>query len=362
MLTNQVIQNCIEELRSVSKIDLCVMDLSGSVVASTIERAEMFAAIVTEFAQSSADSQTNKGYHLFKVYDEKELTYILLANGNEDAYMIGKIAVGQLKQLLIAYKERFDKNGFFQNLVMDNLLLVDIYNRAKKLHIAATQRRVVILAYVEKGEDLEVTELLRGMFSQQGGDYLTSVEENEIVLVKSLGDKDGYLQVREIADTIVDMVNSEVMVNLRVSYGTIVDELKDISKSYKEAKMAMEVGSIFYADRIVNAYNTLGIGRLIYQLPLNLCRIFIKEIFGSSHLPEEIDDEILSTVQKFFENNLNISETSRQLFVHRNTLVYRIEKLQKVTGLDMRVFEDALTFSLALMVANYVKHLEEKEF
>lgn len=362
MLTNQIIQNSIEELRGISKIDLCVMDTSGNVVASTIEKAEMFSEIVEEFADSSADSQTNKGYHLFKVYDEKELAYVLIANGNEDAYMIGKIAVGQLRQLLIAYKEKYDKNGFFQNLVMDNLLLVDIYNRAKKLHISAQNKRVVFLIKVENEEEMDVAELLRGLFSNQNGDYITSVEEKQIILIKSLEEKEGYPEIRSIANTIVDMVNAEAMVNLRVSYGTIVEELKDVSKSYKEAKMAMEVGEIFYAERKINAYNTLGIGRLIFQLPLNLCQIFIKEIFGSNHLPEDVDEEILSTVQKFFENNLNISETSRQLFVHRNTLVYRIEKLQKATGLDMRVFDDALTFSLALMVSNYVKHLEEQDY
>ena len=147
------------------------------------------------------------------------------------------------------------------------------------------------------------------------------------------------------------------MVNVRVSYGTIVNELKDVSKSYKEAKMALDVGKIFYSEKKVTAYNTLGIGRLIYQLPVNLCRIFIDEIFGDN-VPYELDEETLTTINKFFENNLNVSETSRQLFVHRNTLVYRIEKLQKSTGLDIRVFDDALTFKIALMVVNYMKYLD----
>ena len=169
---------------------------------------------------------------------------------------------------------------------------------------------------------------------------------------------DSYRELKHIAEMIVDMVNSEAMVNVRVSYGTIVHELKNVSRSFKEAKMALDVGRIFYAEKDVIAYHALGIGRLIYQLPESLCRIFIQEVFGSSTIPEEVDEEILATVQKFFENSLNISETSRQLFVHRNTLVYRIEKVQKATGLDMRVFEDALTFNIALMVVNYLKYLE----
>lgn len=182
-----------------------------------------------------------------------------------------------------------------------------------------------------------------------------------MILIKSLEDDDSYETKMQVANTIVDMMNTEAMLNVRVSFGTVVSELKDVSKSYKEAKMALDVGKIFYAEKDVVAYTTLGIGRLIYQLPINLCRIFIQEIFGDS-IPEELDDEMLTTVNKFFENNLNVSETSRQLFVHRNTLVYRIEKLQKSTGLDIRTFDDALTFKIALMVVNYMKYLDSLEY
>jgi carbohydrate diacid regulator len=156
------------------------------------------------------------------------------------------------------------------------------------------------------------------------------------------------------------MINTEVMINVRVGFGTMVQELKNVSKSYKEARMALDVGKIFYNENDINAYDTLGIGRLIYQLPVSLCKMFIEEIFGD-HVPEELDEETLQTVNKFFENNLNVSETSRQLFLHRNTLVYRIEKLQKSIGLDIRVFDDALTLKIALMVVNYLNYLEATE-
>jgi carbohydrate diacid regulator len=198
-------------------------------------------------------------------------------------------------------------------------------------------------------------ELLRGIYSHHGGDYVTAVDEKNIILIKTLEPKSGYEEVEQIAHTIADMINMEALMKVKVAYGTIVQELKDVSKSYKEAVMALEVGKIFYAEKNVNAYNTLGIGRLIYQLPPNLCKMFIEEIFHSV-APQDIDEEILMTVNKFFENNLNVSETSRQLFVHRNTLVYRIEKLEKSIGLDVRIFDDALTFKIAMMVVNYLKH------
>ena len=170
-----------------------------------------------------------------------------------------------------------------------------------------------------------------------------------------------YEDLEKTASTILDMLNTEAMTKVHVAYGTIVNEIKEVSRSYKEAKMALDVGKIFYSNKNVIAYSHLGIGRLIYQLPLPLCRMFIKEIFDNKS-PDDFDEETLTTINKFFENSLNVSETSRQLYIHRNTLVYRLDKLQKSTGLDLRVFEDAITFKIALMVVKYMKYMESLEY
>ncbi|MBE5873657.1 MAG: PucR family transcriptional regulator [Lachnospiraceae bacterium] len=362
MISNQIIQTSLDELRAITKVDLCVYDLSGMMIASTMDKCDITSELITTFANSPADSQVIGAHHLLKISDEGELLYILVARGlGDDAYMVGKIAVCQIHNLAIAYKERFDRNNFFQNLLLDNLLLVDIYNRAKKLHIETTVPRVVYLIETHMERDSIVTELLKGMFSNQAGDYITSVDESSVILIKSLDGDSSAENMEKVAQTIVDMLNAEAMANVRVAYGTVVQELKDVSKSYKEAKMALDVGKIFYVEKNVAAYSTLGIGRLIYQLPINLCKIFIDEIFGDN-VPTDLDEETLNTLNKFFENNLNVSETSRQLFVHRNTLVYRIEKIQKSTGLDLRSFDDALTFKIALMVVNYMKYLDSMEY
>lgn len=362
MISSQIIQTSIDELKAITKVDLCVYDLSGGLVASTTNQIEINGDLVSGFANSPADSQVIGTHHLLKILDEGELLYILVAKGtSEDVYMVGKIAVCQLQNLAIAYKERFDRNNFFQNLLLDNLLLVDIYNRAKKLHIEVSTPRAVFLVETGLEKDGIVTEILKGMFSSQAGDYITAVDESSVILIKTLEQGCTHEDLMEIADTIVDMMNAEAMMKVKVSFGTVVPELKDVSKSYKEAKMALDVGKIFYAEKNVAAYSTLGIGRLIYQLPVNLCKIFIEEIFGDN-VPSDLDEETLNTINKFFENNLNVSETSRQLFVHRNTLVYRIEKLQKSTGLDLRNFDDALTFKIALMVVNYMRYLDNNEY
>lgn len=362
MISNQTIQTSINELKAITKVDLGIYDLSGAMVASTTEQIELSSDLLRGFANSPADSQVIGVHHLLKILDDGELLYILVAKGtSEDVYMVGKIAVCQIQNLVIAYKERFDRNNFFQNLLLDNLLLVDIYNRAKKLHVEVTVPRAIFLVETKLEKDGIVTEVLKGMFSNQAGDYITAVDESNVILIKALEPGCTQADLEGIANTIVAMMNAEAMMNVRVAFGTVVPELKDVSKSYKEAKLALDVGKIFYAEKNVAAYSTLGIGRLIYQLPINLCRIFIEEIFGDN-VPNDLDEETLNTINKFFENNLNVSETSRQLFVHRNTLVYRIEKLQKSTGLDLRNFDDALTFKIALMVVNYMKYLNSSEY
>lgn len=362
MISSQIIQTSIEELKAITKVDFGIYDTRGNFVAGTMDAETVETNLVLGFVRSPADSQVIGANHLLKVLDEDEVLYILVARGlSDDVYMVGKIAVCQLQNLIIAYKERYDRNNFFQNLLLDNLLLVDIYNRAKKLHIEVSVPRAVFLIETKQEKDGIVTELLKGMFSAQGGDYITAVDESNIILIKAFSGAHTPSVLEQVANTILDMLNAEAMLSAKVAYGTVVKELKDVSKSYKEAKMALDVGKIFYVEKNVAAYSTLGIGRLIYQLPVNLCRIFIQEIFGDD-VPDELDDEMLTTINKFFENNLNVSETSRQLFVHRNTLVYRIEKLQKSTGLDIRTFDDALTFKIALMVVNYMKYIDSSEY
>jgi carbohydrate diacid regulator len=362
MISNQILQNTIEGLKSITRIDICVMDTEGKVLASTVNNADEYENAVLAFVESPADSQVLQGYQFFKVFDEHQLEYVILAKGDsDDVYMVGKIASFQIQNLLVAYKERYDKDNFIKNLLLDNLLLVDIYNRAKKLHIETDVRRVVFIIETKNEKDVNALETVRGLFSGKTKDFITAVDEKNIILVKELKANETYEDMHKTAKVILDMLNTEAMTKVHVAFGTIINEIKDVSRSYKEAKMALDVGKIFYSGRNVVAYSNLGIGRLIYQLPMPLCKMFIKEIFDGKS-PDEFDEETLTTINKFFENSLNVSETSRQLYIHRNTLVYRLDKLQKSTNLDLRVFEDAITFKIALMVVKYMKYMETLEY
>lgn len=362
MISNQILQSTLDGLKDISRIDFSVADTDGKVLATTFQDWDMHSDKIVEFVGASADSQVIGNFQYHKIYDENRLEYVLVAgSGSEDVYMVGKMAAFQIKNLLVAYKERFDKDNFIKNLLLDNLLLVDIYNRAKKLHIEVEARRVVFILETKQGKDYSTLDSVKSLFHGSSRDFITAVDEKSIIIVKEVNEGEGYEHMDKVAHNILDMLGRNGDNSIHIAYGTIVKELKEVSRSYKEARMALDVGKIFFSDKEVIAYSSLGIGRLIYQLPLPLCKMFIKEIFENKS-PDDFDEETLTTIDKFFENSLNVSETSRQLFIHRNTLVYRLDKLQKSTGLDIRVFEDAITFRIALMVVKYMKYMETLEY
>lgn len=362
MISNQILQSTVEGIKQISRVDLGVFDTDGKVLAATFPEMEQYAEQAMMFVNSPAESQELQGYQFFKVHDETHLEYILLASGsNDDTYMVGKMASFQLQNLLVAYKERFDKDNFVKNLLLDNLLLIDIYNRAKKLHIDTDVRRVVFILETSYEKDSTSLENVRISLGNKARDFITAVDEKSIIIVKELAPSDDYAEMEHVAEHILGSLDHARRVNAHIAYGTIVSEIKEVSRSYKEARMALDVGKIFFDERDIFAYSSLGIGRLIYQLPMPLCKMFIREIFENKS-PDDFDEETLTTINKFFENSLNVSETSRQLYIHRNTLVYRLDKLQKSTGLDLRVFEDAITFKIALMVVKYMKFMETMEF
>lgn len=363
MITNQILQSTIEGITNISRTELCVFDVEGKVLASTLDtEEEAYTEVVLSFIDSSAEVQEMSDYQLFKVDDETDLEYILLVKGSGNGInLVGKMASFQLQNLLVAYKERFDQDNFIKNLLLDNLLLIDIYNRTKKLHIETEVKRIVYIVETQNEKDSNAYEILRTLFPPKSKDFITAVDEKNIIIVKQIKDTDTHEDIMRVASTMLDMLNTEAMSRVHISVGTVIDEIKEVSKSYKEAKMALDVGKIFYSEKNIVAYSNLGIGRLIYQLPLPLCKMYIREIFGNKS-PDNFDDEMLTTINKFFENNLNVSETSRQLFIHRNTLVYRLDKIQKQTGLDIRIFEDSITFKIAMMVVKYMKYMETLDY
>ena len=267
MISNQILQETINGMKEVTGIDLCILDLSGRIVVTTMEITDALAQHAEEFADSMAESQVIDGFQYFKIFDDQRLEYILLATGmSENAYTVGKLAVMQIQNLLTAYKERLDKENFVKNLLRDNLLLVDIYNRSKKLHIEVEQRRVAFLIQAEYEKDQNLLEATKEVESGADSDFITAVDEKSIVYVTPVNGNEGQAQFIQHAKEIKEGLNEYGIKDAKIAIGNVAETIKDVSRSYKEAQIALEVSKIFYEDASVIAYNQLGIGRLIYYV------------------------------------------------------------------------------------------------
>ena len=356
MSIQRTLQKYMDDWKTISSLDFCLITDENEVFVTTCSRSLPSEKKLSEFRESNALIMANTSCCLYKVLYKEELAYILIVWGSGDSVpTIGELAVCQVQSLLEAYAEKNDKNTFMQKLLLGNYQDVEAFNRAKKLHISSTARRAVFLVETRQARDEHALATIRNIFSARTKDFITSVDDSGIIVIRELSSTESDEDMEDIAFMLVDMLGTEAMTQDWVSYSNTADDLLQLSNAYKEAKTAMEIGKIFYSEKNVFSYRKLGIGRLIYQLPVSVCEMFIQEVFGSESL-DSLDSETLAIIRTFFENNLNLSETSRQLYVHRNTLVYRFEKIQKKFGLDLRTFEDALTFKLAMLVSGYVTY------
>ena len=359
MISYQLMLSTVVDLKHITRKDFAVLDCDGKLVATTLEdTTDIPYMYVDAVVNSPAEHQLIQGKQYFKVIENHIPEYIVLVDGeDEDTFRVGKLAAFHLHALMVAYKERFDKDGFIKSLLLDNVLTVDILNGAKRLQLEMNARRAVFLISIPLDTEQSALEILRNLFPDKDKDFIAPVDETCVVLVKELEDKDGECEINSIAKNVADTLSSEAMYRVNVAIGSVNKDLRTLSAAYKEARLAHEVGRIFEAGKQIVNYERLGIGRLIYQLPVPLCHIFIKEMLRGFTI-DEIDEEMFNTVTKFFENDLNVSETARELYIHRNTLVYRLDKLEKMTKLDLRKFSDAIIFKISLMVNRYMQYTE----
>jgi carbohydrate diacid regulator len=361
MISGQVLQNTLEGIRGITLKEMSVIDRDGKELAVTADSNlfESQSAEVFSFFNHAAESQLVDGCQFFKVFVNgiPEMV-VLIRGGDEETYRIGKMTAFHVQNLITAYKERFDRDNFVKNLLLDNLLLVDIYSRAKRLKIENDVCRIAFLieANADTLSELTAVEIIRNIFPEKNKDFVAAVDKSSIVLIKEVKPYSSSAEIEQIGRILCDTLAAESMSNVYVSIGTSVNDLKLVSGSYKEARMAMEVGKIFSPGENVMCYERLGIGRL---MPKSLCRMFVNEVLSGTTL-DHIDDETISTVNEFFRCSLNISETARKLIIHRNTLVYRLDRLQKITGLDLREFDDAVLFYITLMVAKFISYHNKK--
>ena len=354
-MSNRLFQSVVHQLKDVVGRVIGVVDVDGTVIScSDLTRIGDTLDPTLEEAFFSGEAFTSGGF-LFRpvaAYGKTEY-YVFVEGEDTEASNLAKILCVSLGQIKTLYDEKYDKSSFLKNIILDNILPGDIHPKAKELHVAGDVDRIVYLIKFQNRGDLVPVDVIQNIFPDRNRDHVISVGENDVVLIHEFHTAQERGQLEKLARGVVDTVQSEFYVKVVVGVGTPVSTLKDLARSYKEAQVAIEVGKVFDTEKSVVNYENLGIGRLIYQLPTTLCEMFLNEVFKKGAL-ESLDRETLLTIQCFFENNLNVSETSRKLFVHRNTLVYRLEKIRKLTGLDLREFEHAITFKVALMVKKYL--------
>jgi len=356
-MSNRVFQSIVLQMKESTDRAVGVVDEHGTVVACNELTliGEQWSAAASMVCAAPDTAVICDGY-TYKALPgwNGHFDYAAFVRGeDETAALICSMAVVALNGAKTYYEEKHDKSAFVKNIISDNILLGDIYVRARELHFTSEAPRTVFLVRQLGVPELSAIDVVQSMYPDRQVDFVISVSEQDIALVKQLPEGVEAKELNKIASGIQEALNRELGVKTVIGVGTVVGHVRDLARTYKEAQVAIEVGKVFDTEKSIINYENLGIGRLIYQLPTTLCEMFLQEVFKKNPI-DSLDEETLYTINKFFENNLNVSETARKLFVHRNTLVYRLEKIKKLTGLDLREFDDAITFKVALMVKKYL--------
>ena len=354
-MSNRLFQGVIHQMRDAIDRTIGVIDETSVVIAcSELGRiGEVIESVTAETLGSTAPFVING--HTFKSFgSSSRAEYAVFVSGNDEIaqkyVQLLAVSLGSIKQY---YDEKYDRGNFIKNVILDNILPGDIYLKARELRFNSEVTRVCMLIKITSKTDISAYDILQNLFPDKSKDFVININATDIARVKEIKAGSDSKDLEKLAGAIVDTLSSEFYTHCVVGIGTTVTGIKDLAHSFKEAQVALEVGKVFDTERTIVSYDNLGIARLVYQLPTTLCEMFLKEVFKRGSI-ESLDQETLFTIQRFFENNLNVSETSRKLFVHRNTLVYRLEKIKKLTGLDLREFEDAIVFKVALMVKKYL--------
>ena len=363
-MSNGVFQSVILQLKDIPERVFGVIDSDGAVIACTDGSCvgERWADAALKVS-SASEGIVTFGQKTFKaIYGVSNyFEYAVFCNGDDElARSYCTMAYIALNDAKTFYEEKHDRGTFVKNIIMDNILPGDIYIRAKELHFSTDAPRAVFLVRQIGHSDVATVDVLSGMLADKTQDFVVSINENDIAVVKQIGANTSAEELERMAVSVEETLKNELRIKTVIGIGTISDHLRELADSYKEAQTAIDVGKVFDTEKTIINYENLGIGRLIYQLPTTLCEIFLSEVFKKNSI-DSLDHETLFTINKFFENNLNVSETSRKLFVHRNTLVYRLEKIKKLTGLDLREFDHAIIFKVALMVRKYLSSREMRK-
>nr|MBE6544594.1 PucR family transcriptional regulator [Oscillospiraceae bacterium] len=360
-MSNRLYQTVLHQMKDVIGRTIGIIDENGIIIAcSELSKIGESKQRIREELSYSADAVIYEGYtYRYINASEKNDCICFVEGGDSHAGSMAELLAIFLGNMKSLYDEKYDKGSFIKSILLDNILPSDIYIKSNELHFSNDEHRIVFVIKFQSVSGIPPYELIQEIIGSSDKDYVINISEQDVVIVREVASDTDSKDMESYARSIIDTLAAKHGLKALIGISSIVDNLKDLARAYKEARIAFEVGKVFDIEKPVISYENLGIGRLIYQLPTTLCEMFLSEVFKKGSL-ESLDRETLMTVQSFFENNLNVSETSRKLFVHRNTLVYRLEKIRKLSGLDLREFDHAVTFKVALMVKKYLSNKPTK--
>ena len=364
-MSSRIFQNVIIQMKDSVNRTLGVIDDQGFVVASS--ELAMIGSRLDDFHSAAieiGDQPTVCGERTYCPLSSSgsRFDFVTFVDGNDVlAKTICAVATVAFNEAKNNYEEKHNKAAFVKNIISDNILPGDVYVRAKELHFVTDEPRTVLLVRQMENSDVAAVEAIQRLFPDKQRDFVLSINEADVVVVKALPSNDCADEVMKVARNIERMLQEELGIRTVIGISTNARHLRELADRYKEAQVAIDVGRVFESEKSIINYETLGLGRIIYQLPTTLCEMFLNEVFKKNPI-ETLDEDTLETINRFFENNLNVSETSRKLYVHRNTLVYRLEKIKKLTGLDLREFDHAIVFKVAMMVKMYLDSLNSSRY
>ena len=354
-MQSRIFQNACVQLKKDIHRKLGIMDENGYIIACTDESKIGYQkeTVVNHFELSNDDCISG-GYIFRKIETYSKNMYVVFCEG-EDELARGYVSflAAHFTTIKQYYDEKYDRNSFIKNIILDNILPSDVLYKTRELKLSVEAPRVVLLVRSQKTVEVSLVDVLQGIFPDTAKDFIIRIDDHDVAVVREMKQGATEQEILKLAQELHDTVTSEIMVKVSIGISTVVETIQELARAYREARIALEVGKVFDTEKSIISYDNLGIGRLIYQLPTTLCELFLNEVFKKESI-SVLDSETIYTIQKFFENNLNVSETSRKLFVHRNTLVYRLDKIKKLTGLDLREFDDAIIFKVAMMVNKYL--------
>ena len=293
----------------------------------------------------------------FEDKKEKLLEQLSKASGIKfeiaDSELSDEETVNKLKEMVVRFNVLDSKSSFYRAFLTRELSYSDAAGYIHRFHIDENAIRMVFYLESQIDYSKEAVSLLKSLLPDSQ-DALVQIDTKHIAVIVHFDTLPTDEDILQYCNEFLDMLESEAFLSFKVSYDLPINKFTELPNSYKDIVLAMHIGNIFRSSDHVYSYSTMGLGRLLYNIPEEEVETYLNNHINIDILAQ-LDVETLNLLEAFFDNDLSLAETSRKMFIHRNTLIYRLDKFADLTGYDVRKFSDAITVKLSLMLYNYIR-------